>query len=87
MAAEEFVQGDTEGVEVGAIVDRAVHASGLFWGKVGEGAFELFGVEGVGGFGGDAGGEGEVAEFGEVGVGVVYDVGGFDVFVGDVVGL
>lgn len=43
-AGEELVEGDAEGVEIGTVVDGAVHAAGLLGGHVGEGAFEGVGV-------------------------------------------
>jgi len=83
VAGEHLVEGDAEGVVVAAVVELAVHSPGLFGGHVGEGAFDLVGVEPVLPFVFEAAGDGEVDQFEFEAVGVDEDVVGFDVFVDD----
>jgi hypothetical protein len=78
---QELVEGDPQGVEVGAVVEGAIHAPGLFGRAVGQGAFQLIG--GVRGRFGlrELGGDAEVNQLDLSGGGVQDDVAGVDVFV------
>lgn len=60
IAAEQFVQQDAEGVEVGVRADRAAH--GLLGGHVGRGADGRAGVREAGGVGVEDGGDAEVED-------------------------
>ncbi len=44
LAREQFVKGDTQGVEITAIIDRTVDAPGLLGGEIGQGASEAMGA-------------------------------------------
>ncbi len=84
-ASQHLVEGDAEGVQVGPLVEPAVHAARLLRRHVGERALD---EAVVGELLGSAVGEGGDAEIGDLhlaGVGVVEQVLGLDVLVDDVV--
>ncbi len=80
VSAEEFVQQDPEGVQVGVRADRAAHR--LLGGHVGRGADGRTGVREAGGIGVEDGGDAEV-EDGDRAVGADHDVAGLEVAVDD----
>ncbi len=77
----ELVEGDAEGVEVGAVVDDAVHAPGLLRGHIGQGALAAGRVPGRLACALPA--RAEIGERQRAGVRPEQDIGGVDVAVND----
>ena len=85
MPHQHLVKGCAERVKVGAIVNDAIHASGLFRRHVSQGAFKTIGVAGFLSFGGKAGGKPQVDQLNHLSFRVEEDIGWFDIFMNDLV--
>ncbi|MFT3768292.1 MAG: hypothetical protein QM820_22815 [Minicystis sp.] len=80
-AGEHLVEGGAERVEVGAVIERAVHAPGLLGREVAERAFEHVGAVDARGLARERRGQAEVDEVDDAGPGVDHDVGRVHVLV------
>ena len=80
-----FIQGDPEGVEIGAIIYRPVHSPRLFRRIICKGSFQSLGITEVVVFQVKAGGDSEVDDLDSPFLEVDQDIERTDVFVDDIV--
>ncbi len=87
MATEQLVEGDAEGVEVGAVIEGPIHAPGLLGRDVGECALEAVGGHGQGLALVEAGRDSKVDVLDPLSPAVDQDISGLDVLVDDALGV